>query len=319
MKKQFLLLFISITFITTAQKPNYTAYFDFNKSDLTSTQKEKLSNWLKLLSTKKVSSLKIIGHCDSIGNYDYNLELSKKRALYVKGIISKSPTDLTAFDFKSFSSPRAKNATEKGRTLNRRVDIYVKYNKTDCLISSQNTTDSISLSYYENKTVSKEIKLTSNNSFDATETKLISFNQKGSLPLTLSTENINCPIVLIPIKTNARYTLKETHFIPNTPKFMDGSQAELENLLLTMQKNPTVQIKLEGHTNGVSTKKDPSWHYNMSTQRAQAVRNYLTSHGVSESRIEHQGYGCDRMINPQGQTPEERTANRRVEVLVLKE
>ena len=98
---------------------------------------------------------------------------------------------------------------------------------------------------------------------------------------------------------------------------MDGNQAELENLLLCMQKNPTVRIKLEGHTNGVSTKRDPSWHYNMSTLRAQAVKNFLTTHGISESRIEFQGYGCDRMINPLGQTPEARTANRRVEVLIL--
>ncbi len=317
MTKLLTLLFISITFILNAQKPSYTAYFDFNKSELTSGHNKTLDNWLKVLSTKKVSSLKLIGHCDSIGNYDYNLNLSKKRALYIKSRISSSSTDVTAFEFQSFSSPRAKNSSEKGRTLNRRVDIYVKYDKSDCSISSPNKTDSISIIPYLNNSPEKEIKFLSNNSFDATETKLILINQKGSLPITLSSENLSCPIKLIPINIKARYTLRETHFIPNTPKFMSDVQPELNNLLLTMQQNPNIRIRLEGHTNGANGVKYPAWHYDMSTKRALAVKSYLTRNGVAESRIDHHGYGCDRMINPKGETPEARTANRRVEVLIM--
>lgn len=104
--------------------------FDFNKFDL----KEKSISLLDSLAYQinKVGMAEIIveGHTDSIGSYEYNLTLSEKRAQCVVNQLQSTLSDELKYLFKtealSFTVPRADNATEEGRQLNRRVEIIVK-------------------------------------------------------------------------------------------------------------------------------------------------------------------------------------------------
>ncbi len=72
--------------------------------------------------------LTIVGHTDNVGSNQYNQTLSERRAQAVadylrnKGVITQrlEPTG------RGETSPRATNATEEGRRLNRRVEIIIE-------------------------------------------------------------------------------------------------------------------------------------------------------------------------------------------------
>ena len=71
-------------------------------------------------------SLHVVGHTDNVGNYDFNLGLSKKRAEAVVAALvaeySISANRLTAGGVANLA-PVAVNTTEEGRAKNRRVEL----------------------------------------------------------------------------------------------------------------------------------------------------------------------------------------------------
>ena len=69
----------------------------------------------------------ILGHTDSDGSEQYNLALSRQRALAVANMISANGIDSRRFyiDGRGESSPIASNATAAGKAQNRRVEIRI--------------------------------------------------------------------------------------------------------------------------------------------------------------------------------------------------
>jgi outer membrane protein OmpA-like peptidoglycan-associated protein len=102
--------------------------FDFDKADIKDEFKPLMDTLQEALSIYTGVTVKIDGHTDNVGTYDYNLNLSQKRAesakeyLVSKGI--KKGRIIT--EGLSFSKPVASNATEKDREKNRRIEIIIK-------------------------------------------------------------------------------------------------------------------------------------------------------------------------------------------------
>ena len=71
------------------------------------------------------------GHTDSVGTNEYNMELSQRRAQAVVNQLTKQfkirPKRLTALGFGEIY-PVASNLTEKGKSKNRRVSLFI-YNQ----------------------------------------------------------------------------------------------------------------------------------------------------------------------------------------------
>ncbi len=70
----------------------------------------------------------VVGHTDNIGTKKYNQALSERRARAVRDYLSNKGVVEQRLGYlgKGESEPRASNATEEGRRLNRRVDIIVE-------------------------------------------------------------------------------------------------------------------------------------------------------------------------------------------------
>jgi outer membrane protein OmpA-like peptidoglycan-associated protein len=70
----------------------------------------------------------VVGHTDSDGSDSYNLDLSQRRADAVAGYLQRRgvPADRVRTEGRGEREPRATNATQAGKQLNRRVEIYVK-------------------------------------------------------------------------------------------------------------------------------------------------------------------------------------------------
>jgi outer membrane protein OmpA-like peptidoglycan-associated protein len=88
-------------------------------------------------------------------------------------------------------------------------------------------------------------------------------------------------------------------------KLADVAQALIQN-------DPNAHLVVEGHTD---SRGSAALNDALSLKRAEAVRTYLISRGISRDRIEAQGYGFSRPI-ADNSTPEGRANNRRVEIVV---
>ncbi len=92
-----------------------------------------------------------------------------------------------------------------------------------------------------------------------------------------------------------------------------GAQGEIDKLAKVLQKYPDTNILIEGHADasGVAAK-----NLTLSQERAQAVVNYLGSHGVDMARMKAEGKGDVEPIADNA-TVEGKAANRRVEVAIF--
>lgn len=107
-----------------------TVYFGTNQSriDLSSEQRQKISDMIYYLDRVEGSGLSINGHTDSQGSRDGNLNLSKKRAKRVLDYLAgkgMSSSRMTATGFGP-DEPIASNDDDDGRALNRRVEVVLK-------------------------------------------------------------------------------------------------------------------------------------------------------------------------------------------------
>jgi outer membrane protein OmpA-like peptidoglycan-associated protein len=102
--------------------------FDFDKYFIRKEYYSELDSIANYLENSKQKKLKLVGHTCSLGSDEYNLELSKKRALSVKeSLIERGISDkILSVEYFGESKPTADNSTEEGREKNRRVEIIQK-------------------------------------------------------------------------------------------------------------------------------------------------------------------------------------------------
>ena len=106
--------------------------FDFNKAVLRDSTRARLAAYFKGSTTRTLDSVTIEGHTDSIGNDDFNLELSRNRSESVKKwLISNNVTGSGSIRIVPYgrSRPEATNSTPEGRAQNRRVDLIMYWKK----------------------------------------------------------------------------------------------------------------------------------------------------------------------------------------------
>ncbi|GAA4456937.1 hypothetical protein GCM10023189_26910 [Nibrella saemangeumensis] len=144
----------------------------------------------------------------------------------------------------------------------------------------------------------------------------VSVTAKGYLGLsdTLTTTRTDLvrDMELIPIEAGAKITLRNIYFDVSKYDLRSESFPELDQLVSIMRENPTMKIRLEGHTDIVG---DFDANVELSRNRVKEVKNYLVSKGINAGRIDTVGYGASRPINKNA-TMKERQENRRVEMVI---
>ena len=104
----------------------YTIYFDFDKADLKPESKPTIEEIAKLLKKNPKLRLYVVGHTDNVGSFDYNMNLSQRRAdAVVKELVEKygiSRERLKPYGVGPLC-PVSSNLTEEGRSKNRRVEL----------------------------------------------------------------------------------------------------------------------------------------------------------------------------------------------------
>jgi len=102
--------------------------FDFNRAEVKPAFSGSLDKLADVLIKYNRTVVHVVGHTDSVGSDSYNQQLSERRAQSVGDyLVSRGvPRDRMRTEGRGEREPRATNATEAGRQLNRRVEIFVK-------------------------------------------------------------------------------------------------------------------------------------------------------------------------------------------------
>lgn len=104
----------------------YGIYFDTDKAVIKPESRPTLNEIAKLLRAQPQLNVFIVGHTDSQGAFDYNTDLSRRRAAAVAAELAKA-YQIAASRLQTagvgFLAPVGSNATDDGRALNRRVEL----------------------------------------------------------------------------------------------------------------------------------------------------------------------------------------------------
>ena len=104
----------------------YGLYFDTGKAEIKPESKPQLAEMAKLLQANKALKVLIVGHTDNQGTVDANLALSQKRAeAVVAALVTDHKIDAARLRARGVAnfSPVTSNASEAGRSKNRRVEL----------------------------------------------------------------------------------------------------------------------------------------------------------------------------------------------------
>jgi outer membrane protein OmpA-like peptidoglycan-associated protein len=108
-------------------------------------------------------------------------------------------------------------------------------------------------------------------------------------------------------------TLGDVLFETGQTELKQEAQSSLVEVVDLLQSEPGKKIRIEGHTDGVG---EASANLKLSQARAESVLATLVSLGVDASRVSTVGMGEDFPIAT-NDTPEGRSKNRRVDVILL--
>ncbi|MBN8534187.1 MAG: DUF4892 domain-containing protein [Rhizobiales bacterium] len=103
----------------------YGITFEFDKADIRAESKPQLDEIVAFLKANAQVSIVVAGHTDAKGAFDYNVDLSRRRAQSVVRALTSAgiaASRLTPFGA-GMASPVATNDSDDGRALNRRVEI----------------------------------------------------------------------------------------------------------------------------------------------------------------------------------------------------
>ena len=101
-------------------------FFDFDKYQ-TKQYAENFDSIAKYLKNYSDTRIKLTGYADALGDKNYNLMLSKNRAIFVKEklVLLGANSNQIEIDYKGVANPIASNNSKESRKYNRRVEISI--------------------------------------------------------------------------------------------------------------------------------------------------------------------------------------------------
>ena len=120
-------------------------------------------------------------------------------------------------------------------------------------------------------------------------------------------------IDLQPIEKKKAIVLHNLYFASFQTTILPESEGALQQLYEMLSDNPTLRIRIVGHTDDVGTDED---NQVLSEGRANSVRQAMIDRGIDASRIEAEGRGEKEPVVP-NTSDDNRAKNRRVEFVIL--
>lgn len=149
--------------------------------------------------------------------------------------------------------------------------------------------------------------------FLAQADNFVSVNENIDLSSEINFAKIERNLYLVPIEKGQRITLNNIFFNFGEYELLTASFSELNRIVNLLENNENLVIKINGHTDNVGSIEE---NQVLSEKRANAVKTYLISKGISQNRLQTQGYGKSKPIT-NNESEEARRRNRRVEFEII--
>jgi outer membrane protein OmpA-like peptidoglycan-associated protein len=124
-------------------------------------------------------------------------------------------------------------------------------------------------------------------------------------------ENNGCPEIPADVSKLLSTSSQNISFGPNSAKLSTTANSSLTKVATVLNEHPEMKLRIEAHADNAEKSGDA-----ISEQRANAVKTYLVSKGISADRIEVQGFGSAQPV-ADNNTTAGRTKNRRVELKIV--
>ena len=122
--------------------------------------------------------------------------------------------------------------------------------------------------------------------------------------------NFGCPVIAQAVIDKINYAAKNIFFATGSAKLLPKSFKSLNEVATIMAADKTLMLDIDGHTDSQGK---PDKNQTLSENRANAVKVYLASKAVDESKMAAAGHGQDMPV-ADNKTAAGRAKNRRVEM-----
>jgi SH3 domain-containing YSC84-like protein 1 len=113
------------------------------------------------------------------------------------------------------------------------------------------------------------------------------------------------------LREKGRVTLSNLHFATGKADITADSEASLNDALAALKEHSDWNVRVEGFTDNVGSRQA---NLKLSSDRADAVMNWLAQHGIDRARLSSKGYGESHPV-ASNSTAEGRAKNRRVQLV----
>jgi outer membrane protein OmpA-like peptidoglycan-associated protein len=292
MKKLFCILFLCFLNLSFSQN-QFSVFFDSNKFELKKSEIDKLNLWIT--QNPKIKIIGANGFCDEDGTSIANDTLAKRRIQTVYNYLKNKIQIRTDFKFHAFGEL---HQLSKIKAENRKVTLFFIESKDFSRENEILGIKPITIAFIKKPKIVFDTKMILNNPDGSSQEIVLDtvFMQKVNLA-----------------KKGEVLNIKNLNFIINTFIIIPESRVKMHELLVVMQKNPTLKIEIQGHLCcNVEDKK------NLSGLRAKAILGFLENNGIDKPRMTFVGFGGKKPLFTIPETSEyERASNRRVEILIL--
>jgi outer membrane protein OmpA-like peptidoglycan-associated protein len=292
MNKILLYALFFLSFQLAKAQEQFSVYFDSNKYDLISKEKDKLNQWISANSTSKIVG--IHGFCDEDGTNSSNDTLAKNRINFVYNYIKDKLKIREDFKTRNFGEL---HTLSKIKAENRKVTLFYIEAKD---LNRENEI----LGIKEEALLLPKVRI-------KYPEKVVFDNPNG----TKSEYQLDVAFMqkVTEAKTGEKLKLENLIFQINTYIVVPSSKGKMYELLLVMKKNPNLKIEIQGHLCCM-----PNDRLDLSTQRAKAINNFLVANGIDEKRLTFKGFGSTQPVFSLPEKDEtQRSANRRVEIMIV--
>ena len=125
-------------------------------------------------------------------------------------------------------------------------------------------------------------------------------------------DNHGCPKLTKEQQQKIEYAAKQIQFEFRKTEISPSSYQLLDEVIVILKSNPTLNIRIEGHTSGPVKESNTV----LSQKRADSVKDYFISKGIASNRIVAKGFGSGRHISKDGDK-KENPEDRRVELVIF--
>ena len=151
-----------------------------------------------------------------------------------------------------------------------------------------------------------------NYGFMATAEGFVSISENITVAENIDFVEMQRDLLLVPIEVGKVVKLNNIFFQRNMSELINDSYPELDNIATFLEQNPTVSIRLDGHTDNQGS---PEKMLELSEKRVEAVRDYLISKNINPKRLSVKAFGGSKPV-ASNMKEDTRKLNRRVEFVI---